>query len=297
MAAHGIHQMLFLTDAGDPIHPLHRFYEVFPDDFDFVFFLTEAPGSPAVGVHMAVNRPAMPGTGIDWPYSHPRSPSPILRSAIALRLGTNGPTLHEVAHHWGVHLSPSFGFTGGHWGYAGVGGQLGGFDPESLFCETPEGARPPCEPDDDGATSYVVDSFGLVANGGDSVPYAPIELYLMGLVPAEEVPPIPVFEDVLEDTRLPDFRRVIRAQSLRTVTIDDIVDVHGPRAPAAPEDRTFRGAFVLVTAEEPTLEQIELADSWAAMFGCHDEDRWLLCFEDATFGLASMDIDLPEVGD
>jgi hypothetical protein len=116
----------------------------------------------------------------------------------------------------------------------------------------------------------------------------------MGLVPPEEVPPIPVFMDVLENTRLPGSIRAIRAQSLRTVTIEDIIEVHGPRALATEAERSFRAAFVLVTAEEPTAEKIELADGWAAMFGCHDADRWLLCFEEATQGLATMRIDLPE---
>lgn len=293
-AADDVREKLFQTDGVDLIHPLNRFYETFPNVFDFVFFLTEAEGSSAVGVHVPINRPAIPGTGIDWAYSDRRSPSATLRSAIALRLGSNGPTLHEVAHHWAVNLSSEFGFSGGHWGYAGVAGQLGGFDPESLFCQTPEGARPPCEPDDDGSTTYLVDNFGLVANGGDSVPYAPLELYLMGLVPPEEVPPIPVFVDVLENTRLPGSIRAIRAQSMRTVTIEDIIEVHGPRALATEAERSLRAAFVLVTAEEPTAEQIELADGWAAMFGCHGADRWLLCFEEATQGLATMRIDLPE---
>jgi len=273
-------------------YPLSLFYEVFPDDFDFVFFFAEFEG-PVAGVHIARNRPAIPGTGIDHPHTDPIADK--LRSVIALQLDSNGPTLHEMLHHWAVYLSPSLGFQGSHWGYAGVRGQLGGFDPESLVCAKPEGARPPCDPDDeDGTTTYIVDSFGLVANGGDSVPYAPLELYLMGLIPADEVPDVPILVDVVSDERLPDGRRAIRARELRTVTIDDIIAVHGERPLAGAEDRHFRVAFVLVTAEEPTDAQVQLADRWVRMFSCEDPTRFVLCFEEATQGLATVDVMLPE---
>lgn len=294
-AAEDVRGKLRQTPGVNLSHAMERFYEVFPDEFDFLFFFAEVEDASASGLHVPVNRPAVPGTGIDWGYSDPQSPSARVRSAISLRLNTNGPTLHEVLHYWAVYLSEELGFEAGHWRYAGIHGQLGGFDPETLFCQSPEGARPPCDPEPEGATTYLVDDFGLVANGGDSVPYAPLELYLMGLIPSQEVQPIPILVDVEEDTRLPDHRRAIRARSLRTVTIDDIIDAHGPRELAPPSERSFRAAFVLVTEEEPTMEQIELADTWAAIFGCLEPHMSRLCFEDATRGLATMEIELPEV--
>lgn len=282
-------------EPGAKLHePLKRFYEVFPDEFDFVFFFVESEGL-TYGIHVLVNRPAIPGTGIRWSYRDPNVPAEKLRSAIVLRLGNNGPTLHELAHHWAVELPSSMGFMPPHWGYAGVNGQLGGFDPDSLECENPPGAKPPCEPDDDGPTSYVVDSFGLNANGGDSIPYAPLELYLMGLLPPEEVPDVPIFEGIETSLPLQDGRRLFRARGPRIVTIDDIIAVHGLRPLATEEERHFRAAFVLVTSEQPTLDQIRQADNWVAVFACQKPNARLYCFDDATHGLATISVDLPAV--
>lgn len=290
--ADSVREKLRQNPEADLIHALELFYDVFPDEFDFVFFFTEVEGSSASGIHTPMNRPAIPGTGIDSAYSNPRSPSSTLRSAISLRLGSNGPTLHEVLHYWAVNLSTDLGFYRSHWQYAGVNGQLGGFDPDTLYCQTPAGTRPPCTPEGDGTTIYVVDHFGGIANGGDSVPYAPLELYLMGLIPSEEVPPTPIFVDVVED-ELVEGIRIIRAQELRIVEIEDIIAEHGARTLKTEDERAFRAAFVLVTEEEPTTAQIEMADKWVAMFGCHDPERWLYCFEEATDGLATMDVILP----
>jgi len=275
-------------------YPLKLFYEVFPDEFDFVFFFAESDG-PVAGVHVPVNRPAIPGTGIDFPYLSPEIPAKQIRSTIALQLDTNGPTLHELAHYWAVYLSSDLGFQKGHWGYAGVHGQLGGFDSGRLECMAPEGMEPPCQEDPKGGATYIVDSFGLNANGGDSVPYAPLELYLMGLLPADEVPDIFVLVDVLDDQSLPDGRRAIRAAQIRRVTIEEIIAAHGPRQLATEDERHFRVAFVLVTGEEPTAEQIAKADGWVAMFSCEDPERWVLCFEEATRGLATVEVTLPDV--
>ncbi|HWV37885.1 MAG TPA: hypothetical protein VN033_05345 [Vulgatibacter sp.] len=291
LAAAGIRGKLYLTDDADVFHSLHRFYEVFPDEFDFVVFMTEVGYPPAVGVYTTVNREAMPSIGRKWKIADQRSPSRRVLGAISQKYGSAGPTLHEIAHHWAAWLSNDLGFSQGHWYYAGVNGILGGFDPETLFCEAPEGARPPCEPDFDGFTSYVVDDFGRF---GNFVRYAPLELYLMGLVPPEEVPPTPILREVESNTELPDGRRRIRARSLSTVTIEDIIEHHGLRPLATAEERTLRVAFVLVTEEEPTEEQIETADGFVQVVSCEKPVDWTYCFGDATRGLASMKVDLPK---
>jgi hypothetical protein len=85
-----------------------------------------------------------------------------------------GPSLHELMHTVANFDLPTA--YGGHWGYSSVNGQLGGWDPATF--------------QDLGGGRYKVKPFGAFANGGNGVPYAPLELFMLGLVPASEVPPI-----------------------------------------------------------------------------------------------------------
>lgn len=278
------------SQGGDPGPALKILYEVYPDQFDFALFLVESEGS-TFGMHKAMNRPRIRGTGAG-PVSDRRSPSRKLRSVIGLKLAPLGPTQHEIAHHWGAYLASKFGFAGGHWGHAGVNGVLGGFDPDTLFCHSPAGKRPPCAPDPDGATSYVVDYYN--PNVGAKY-FAPLELYLMGLVPAEDVSPIPVFRDIVERTDLPGNKLLVRAKSLEEVTIEDIIEAHGVREPASEEDRSFRAVFVLLTAEDPTPEQIEMADEHARAEDCKTSPEWRRCFDESVHGLATLEVEVPRI--
>lgn len=66
----------------------------------------------------------------------------------------------------------------------------------------------------------------------------------------------------------PDSKRLIRTESMRVLTVDDIIEVHGLGPLARDEERIFRTAYVLVAPEEPTEEQIEIADNWVQEIGC-----------------------------
>ena len=70
-----------------------------------------------------------------------------------------------------------------HWGVSSVAGQLGGFAPGTVTKVTKNGK-----------TYWEASSFfAHNAAGGNRVPYAPLELYLMGLAPPNVVPPVTVF--------------------------------------------------------------------------------------------------------
>src|SRR5262249_26522351 len=113
--------------------------------------------------------------------------------------GAFPPLPHETLHYWAVDLDDRFGFGVGldasssypsHWGYASINGILGGFDGSTLRCQTPAGAMPPnCTAQSGGRIRYVTGPFAPQSNSFRGVPFAPIELYLMGLVPKTDVPP------------------------------------------------------------------------------------------------------------
>jgi hypothetical protein len=277
------------------------FYAHFADDYDFLYVCSDGPiEAPSVGVYTLVRRDAIPGTGntrlqgSGYPAAARR-----LRGAIALNENDygNGPTLHETFHHWGVRLTSNLGFGregarnfGGHWGAVGVFGQEGGFDPTTLRCADPPDARPPgCRAAADGRMHVTVGRFSSYANGGDSIPYAPLELYLMGLIPRAEVGgPLLALDgaEMLSDD--PATRRMTWAiTGTHPISMDDIVRAHGERPPAPPEERAFRGAFVLFSAQPVSAERLDRLERWAAIFGNEASDPRLLSFERATGGRAT----------
>jgi hypothetical protein len=92
--------------------------------------------------------------------------------------------------------------------------------------------------------------------------YNPLELYLMGLSPAADVPDIHLFGGVTEISRTPvdgsktDSRIEFEAESLKTIPIADILKYQGPRIPAYPNAQNhFRALMVAVTEAPPTEDQ------------------------------------------
>lgn len=259
------------------------FYQHYSDEYDFVYFMTDHKLNTSVGgLHGWVSKPPLPGTGAEAPICTERGPAR-LGSAIAIQLGSLEafpPFAHEFAHHFAVHVSPDFGFGRdvdtefqGHWGMTSANGQLGGFDAMTLACETPAGAKPPnCTATAGGRYRYIVDRFFPNTDKAVDQPFGPLELYMMGLLPAAEVPsPILRFDgadfpfDSLETTA--DGKLVIDGTGVSEIKLSDIVARHG-EVPARPADkRHFRAAVVLITAAPAALPIMDRVAEWAAIFG------------------------------
>lgn len=281
-----------------------RFFEHFADEYDFVYFFSDGPvtGATAAARFTPVRRQPMPGTGINRVTNNTRYPAAAarLKGAVGVNFSAagNGPTLHETLHYWSMFLDARFGFGrdrdtnfGAHWGVASVNGQHGGFDGDTLQCRVPAGARPPnCMPEPDGIIRVTVATFGPNANGGDSRPFAPIELYLMGLIPRAEVGgPFTVLDGAhFVSTDTATRRMVFEVTGTHTVSLDEIVGVHGERAPAPAEQRAFRGAFVVFSAAPVSAQRMDALERWASIFGNDTPHNALLSFERATGGRATM---------
>ena len=211
----------------------------FADDFDFVI-ITFDPEQPRVrppgGAHSRVSNNVR-GLGYSIILPHDQWGGTVrLRSVVMLRHPDNlreGPSLHEIAHHWGATLIP--GVEWAHWGLTGVGGQLGGWAPGSLEAVGDglyRGADPAGDP------------FRTDGTVGNRIPYAPLELYMMGFLPPDSVPPVEIaFGGRMVDTLTATFR----ADSIGVRTIDRIVKDFSPRRPAAAESqRHFRVLYVVL---------------------------------------------------
>lgn len=159
-----------------------------------------------------------------------------LQSAVWLSFGSLSIADHEVAHNWGAGIGRTLGLSdsGGHWeALTDISGQLSNFYRKS-----------------DGRLGHFAHNGDLtwrwVPNSVNQ-PYAPLELYLMGLIGPEEVPPV----HILTSPDTTNLER-ITAASVRTVTMQDIIQAEGGvRDPGvATSQKHFNVAYV-VAQDEP----------------------------------------------
>ena len=134
--------------------------------------------------------------------------------------------------------------------------------------------------------SYPLDSQGSIMygngwkNNGDGTftstsvtsGYSPLDLYLMGMIPKEQVPPMLLIDNpAIDKTRLPQLGVTITGAA-KTVTIDDIITAEGARVPdSTTSQKKFNVGFVLLTrAGDNTTaaaQAIEiLRKAWAGKF-------------------------------
>ncbi|MCP4246129.1 MAG: hypothetical protein GY778_03685 [bacterium] len=186
-----------------------------------------------------------------------------------------GVALHELGHAWAAHLTgppvlaeqivPSDADLDAcesdrrvhHWNKAHIDGLMGGWSNLDGVC------------DDSEPMPYL----------GHRMPYAPLELYLMGLAEAEEVPPVEIypegveaaytfFEDPSDEEYggyygflcVDETGREVPPEEFTaqivTVTIEEIIEHNGPRIPAvADSPKHFRIALLVLTTE--TLEDAD----------------------------------------
>lgn len=285
------------SGAGDIRVLTRAFYATHADEYDFLYLLPATLLSAKAAGRLvnasSEHRPWLnqPGPWHDAEFgSKGRLKAVIGLDAFPL---ANGPALHETFHHWGVFVDAKFGFGvgrgtmfGPHWGFASVYGQLGGFQRASLACQG--GAPLPCAPGADGRVAFELGtSFGPFANGGDSIPYAPLELYLMGLADASEVPSTLVLDDATLDGIVDDRIR-ISASGSHEVTVADLAARHGA-VPKATQTE-FRAAFVVVSEEPLPREKLAVAERWARRLGGASDDPPGLSFEKATGGRARLSL-------
>ena len=272
-----------------------RFYEYFHDDFDFLIFASNLslfnhnPWEPTwwkfeyYGTYHGVMNDVQ-GIGVGM-YSRNREwgSEDALQGTIHLSYSgafSIGPALHELMHQWGNFIVPT-GF-GSHWGFSSANGQLGGFDIANLV--------------DHGDGRYSVGSNDHAPYGWRAhiKPYSPIELYLAGLIPPEEVPDLWVAEDVeWLDEYTDDGDQIFTASKVRTYTIEDIIAEHGERVPdSSQSQKDFRAAAILLIDEDhPAVKwQLDKVSGHVSSFSLAGADEFddTYNFYEATGGRATI---------
>lgn len=215
-----------------------KVYSHFEDEFDFIFILSTENDQPS-GLYYGVSYTAqndVEGIGGNLYNGTAKYGSAgKLKSVIHMpktEYIKNGPFLHEILHYWGnydfIETQES-----GHWGFSSVGGQLGGFD--ELIAN--------------GGNTYIgklngEEGFGTFANGGNSIPYSNAELYVMGLIGAEELNDIKIAKNA-KTTKYGEFT----ADEIITLTANDIVAKHGARKPSVINSQKAFNAIVVVISK------------------------------------------------
>ena len=271
-----------------------RFFEYFGDEFDFLIFVSNLdrfaePSYTTLNWYVGVRNnvkgigKSIHGFGKRWGSEE------TLQGVIRLaHMGSfsRGPSLHELMHRWANFVLPSS--VPAHWGFSSANGQLGGFDIADLV--------------DHGSDRY---SAGIVGPAGVAAnwrPYSPIELYLAGFIPPEDVPDLWVAEDgeyLNENGRLvktEDGDNIFTASKVRTYTIEDIIAEHGERIPnSSQSQREFRAAAILLIDKDHPLVKWQLdavsADIAAFSYAGADEDDDSYNFYEATGGRATITMD------
>ena len=165
------------------------FHKHFKNDYDYLLWMPDvAMPNSTYGVHFGcanrvsgISTPSKAGVPEADHYDHCKKKygsTGQMQGFIGLNFGDNGPTLHEVLHQHANRLPPALGLGTSHWlTFSDVGGVLGGMKPGSF--------KPL------GGGEYAGQTVRVI---GDSATYSKLELYLMGLIPAKDVPTITVLK-------------------------------------------------------------------------------------------------------
>ena len=250
-----------------------RFYEYFNDEFDFLVFVANLTydgleqGTPHGAYYAGVKNDVK---GVGQPIStdgQSWGSAEQLQGVIYINTYdyswggdiVNGTLLHELMHRWANFIVPPYP----HWGFISEDCILDGYDISAMIDLG------------DGRYSHEFST---------SLVYCPIELYLAGLIPPEDVPDFRIAVDgewlrdeegniIIEDDN---GYRVFTASGFETYTVDDIIAEHGPRVPdTSKAQKDFRAAVVLLVgtdypATPAILDRLSYDVSWLSHPGDRD---------------------------
>lgn len=219
------------ADSYDSIVLLPTYGDYADANFTGIFF--SRPRSLIGGIGQGVGLP-----GTQQPGNTDEYGSTTLQGLISMRTASPAVLLHEIAHQWGDF-----------WNWPQIA-NIAKLDP----------SHPPLWGLFESPLSYRLSSDQFLSTSGDSwavtidpePTFSPLDLYAMGRLAAQDVPPISLLENQDQQPRTSGKA----SGASKRVTIDDIVRVHGPRT--GPVVDQWRSAIVVVSIDH-LLSEEELA--------------------------------------
>lgn len=187
---------------------------------------------------------------------------------------------HEVGHRWSAYASAKVNgetISLGAWPHWAPGLQAGVAFPYSLPIEASTLGGGVWQDNFDGTFTQLRDGYFVPATG-----YSYLDLYLMGLISAAEVPDFFILNNLVRVGKDTSGRPIFKAQRTK-VTIQDVIAAEGPRLPDVDRSqRKFNTGIVVVVehGQSPTHELIERANSI--------REQWIRYWETTTGRRASM---------
>ena len=178
---------------------------------------------------------------------------------------------HEILHNWAVKLDTSLGFMPTHWSGLKSSSTCFGKNSSNNF------TFPSIEQESDSTYAVSRDGLSSVCNE--------LELYLMGLIGPEDLHN--TFPTLVNPERITS--TLYLADSLREVSIEEIISVHGPRNPSVVDSqKEFSLAYII--PYERLLNPIEFAyfDYLMREYEKPDSEHRGPSFESATGGRATI---------
>ena len=270
----------------------NKLYQYFKDDFDMIMLITNEQDRPQTipyyGINMTISN-SVKGIGMSlFSMASSFGSDGKLFSLMYLPYLNAikfGPTLHEFCHCWANYAIPTA--VGGHWGICGgnTKGQLGGFKQSTLLTNV-----------DGIANKYSAESFGVNANGGNSVPYNELELYMMGMLPIDSVHEFDAFPDVSSETFQyydESHTRISFISDTRIhYTQTSLIELLGKRDPdCSKSQKAFKALFVVLSRQPLTAtewQEYESGIGWFCKPG-KGEYNGIYNFWEATRGIGSID--------
>ncbi|MDB9968432.1 hypothetical protein OAE08_02030, partial [Gammaproteobacteria bacterium] len=166
---------------------------------------------------------------------------------------TMGPSLHELMHTWASKLEILDGYRGdpelvcpGHWGWTNIGGQLGGWKHGSLQALS-NGSYQAKGPNNTKQFDGLVNGNSGVSS--NSFSYSNFELYMMGIIGADEVGQE---IKIAQDFKWKDlYDGTFEASTIHSLTMEEIIADAGIRSPSHIESqKNFRSMYVVVSEEK-----------------------------------------------
>lgn len=205
-----------------------------------------------------------------------------LRGVIYHSYGYGAILDHEVGHAWGIDIGKSLGLVTNkhHWvANSDTYGQMTEFyfykGNYYKFIDNGDG------------------TFKAVKNiDMENVQYTPLTLYVMGLLPPEEVPPVHILEGEIDFSNL----NKVKPERVKEITIWDVIKAEGGERdpPYESSQKNFTMAFIIVKPDEFTPAEYAFFSLVSKFFGSREKgEHYLTPFYIATGGRGTMNTILP----